>query len=182
VVILSVFQSRPGSKITSRDDGLSIVHIRLNSWWRFDHGLACASGASCPVLAGSRCLARTRTTRPGCCAATGPFLAAGGGEYRRADTHCGAGHLRNADNCARSAGKVTEFRRGPLSFPRPGDDTFALRISADSEGLSIGIDIIVIRRSGVMLLVMNAGVGSPDGATTETVARKALEKVDEALA
>jgi hypothetical protein len=79
-------------------------------------------------------------------------------------------------------GKVTEFHLSPLSFPKLGDDTFALRMSADAEGLTIGIDVIVVRRAGVMLVVLNAGVGSPDSAITETVARKALAKVDKALA
>jgi hypothetical protein len=81
-------------------------------------------------------------------------------------------------------GKVTEFRLSALSFPKLGDDTFAVRMSTDAEGLSVVIDVIVVRRSGVMMLLTNAGVGvgTPDSATTETVARKALDKVDKALA
>jgi hypothetical protein len=55
-------------------------------------------------------------------------------------------------------------------------------MSADAEGLAVGIDLVVIRRSGVVILILNAGILSPDSAITETVARKALDKVEAAMA
>jgi predicted small secreted protein len=81
-----------------------------------------------------------------------------------------------------SDGKAIELKLSPLSFPKLGDDTFALRMSGDAEGITVGFDVVVIRRSGVMILILNAGIGSPDSAITETVARKALEKVDKVMA
>ena len=78
-------------------------------------------------------------------------------------------------------GTKIRFRLSGLSFPRIGDDTFAFRMKADSNGFTMNADVVAIRRGGVLTLIVHLGLGAIDSALTEKIARKALTKIDAAL-
>ncbi|MCX9191614.1 hypothetical protein C3Y87_09340 [Carbonactinospora thermoautotrophica] len=78
-------------------------------------------------------------------------------------------------------GETVTVKLNTLSFPKIGDDTYALRVTLGSGGIAVDADVITIRRGGVLILITNAQLGSPDSQLTETVARKALAKVDAQL-
>ena len=59
------------------------------------------------------------------------------------------------------------------AFPSFGDDTVALRISADvisAHNLTVDSDVVVVRRGGTMILVTNAGIPLDTGLTRTMVA------------
>lgn len=74
-------------------------------------------------------------------------------------------------------------RMSVLSFPKLGDDTFAVRMSGDAstEGIDVpfAADVITVRKGRVVMLIANFGGGlnGVDSSVTESVATKALEKV-----
>jgi hypothetical protein len=65
-----------------------------------------------------------------------------------------------------------------LSFPKLADDTFALRVTATVSGITINIDMVLIRRGGVLITVVQTARGRIDTTTTEDVSRRALAKVN----
>ena len=75
-------------------------------------------------------------------------------------------------------GSTVTMDLGPLSFPKLGEETFALRIPADSQGLTLAGDMVVIRQDAVGILITNLALGTVDTQLTETVARTALAKLD----
>jgi hypothetical protein len=76
---------------------------------------------------------------------------------------------------------VLEIGITPEAFPSYGDDTVALRLSADmiSDGdLLIDSDIVAVRYAGtLMVLVITNNAGQPDPVLTRTMVRAACMKV-----
>jgi len=75
---------------------------------------------------------------------------------------------------ADDGGTVT-VKLGALSFPNLGEET--LRMTADSQGLTLAGDVVVIRQDTIQVVITNLGVGAVDTQLTETVARRALGKL-----
>jgi hypothetical protein len=74
-------------------------------------------------------------------------------------------------------GSTVTVKLGALSFPNLGEETYALRMTADSQGLTLAGDVIVVRQDAIQVLITNLGVGAVDTQLTETVARRALGKL-----
>lgn len=78
-------------------------------------------------------------------------------------------------------GKPETYRLSPLSFPKLGDETLAVRLSLDTSGATVAADAIYIRRGDYITIVGNlaAGFGTAevDSALTEQLARKADAKL-----
>jgi hypothetical protein len=83
-----------------------------------------------------------------------------------------------------------EYRAEPVSFPTLGDETFAFRLTINVTGTSDGIpisaqgagNVITIRRAANLEVVLHLALGllgpaNLDSAETETIARKADEKL-----
>jgi hypothetical protein len=81
-------------------------------------------------------------------------------------------------------GTTITFKLTPLSFPKLGDDTFALRLTADVALFgSASVDAIYVRYGDVFLTVVHLSIGltSVDTTLTEQVVRKAEAKLRLAL-
>lgn len=114
----------------------------------------------------------------------GPFLShsverhEGGGAKEAIDAF-----IETAQECEEwtetdpDAGETT-FRLSPLSFPKLGDQTVAVRISGDNDFVSFAGDVVVWRRGDLLSLLINVGIGGDlDSALTEEMARKADAKL-----
>lgn len=76
-------------------------------------------------------------------------------------------------------GTKTTGTMSALSFPKLGDDTYALRMTfKQEEGFSGSGDVIVIREGDAVTLLFNFGIaGSADTELTESLSRKAAERL-----
>ena len=78
-------------------------------------------------------------------------------------------------------GTVLKFRLSPVSFPRLGDQTFAMRVDVDGGSVKAQGDLVYVRRKDVIFLLANTmgglGTASVDSAMTEQLVRKADEKL-----
>jgi hypothetical protein len=79
-------------------------------------------------------------------------------------------------------GTTYQLRAAPLSFPRLGDQTFAVRLTVAGGGAAAQGDQVIIRRGDVLsvLTATTAGLGAAapfDAALLEQLARKADEKL-----
>jgi len=86
-----------------------------------------------------------------------------------------------ASGCPTFKSGIISYTLSVLAFPKLGDDTLALHMAGTAAGVPVGIDLVEVRRGGVLMLVANAGVRTVDTALTESVARAALSKVDKTL-
>lgn len=81
-------------------------------------------------------------------------------------------------------GETVEYRLSPLSFPRLGDQAYAMRMDVKTGGAVAQADIVFVRRGDVIFLLGNTvgglGVAMVDSALTEQLARKAVEKLQAA--
>lgn len=68
-----------------------------------------------------------------------------------------------------------------LSFPTLADETFAFRTTARLYGNTVHIDLVLVRRGGVIIAVSHTASGAIDTAMTEDVTRRALAKVEAVL-
>jgi len=73
-------------------------------------------------------------------------------------------------------GEITKFTLAALSFPNLGDETFALKASGTAM-FPVSLDIAVVRLGDTLIFISNGGIGSADSVVTESVTRKAVEKV-----
>ncbi|WP_189079210.1 hypothetical protein [Mangrovihabitans endophyticus] len=93
-------------------------------------------------------------------------------EYSDAVTACQKMTSTTAD------GVPYELYLTALSFPKLGDDTFALRTTATLSGITINVDLALIRRGGALIFVVQTARGAIDTATTQDVGRRALAKMN----
>jgi hypothetical protein len=69
-----------------------------------------------------------------------------------------------------------------LSFPQLADETFAFRATATVLSRTVNIDTVIVRRGGVLGFIVSKPGETIDTVQTEDVARRAVTKVDAALA
>jgi hypothetical protein len=62
-----------------------------------------------------------------------------------------------------------------LSFPKRADDTFAMRLSIESDGLTAEIDMILVCVGGALMSIAHMGLMGVDSTVTEGVARTAVQ-------
>lgn len=75
-------------------------------------------------------------------------------------------------------GTKTEFKISDMSFPDLGDDTVALKMSAEAEGFPVDVPLVVVRVDQNVILLASFGIGQGmDAKELETVARTAVTKV-----
>ncbi|WP_436528313.1 hypothetical protein [Actinoplanes sp. HUAS TT8] len=68
-----------------------------------------------------------------------------------------------------------------LSFPQLADETFAFRATATVFGKTMNFDTTVVRRGGVLVVIVQQAGATIDTGLTEDVARRAVTKIDAAL-
>ncbi|MEV6851675.1 hypothetical protein [Actinoplanes sp. NPDC051411] len=79
-------------------------------------------------------------------------------------------------------GRSFDMFMSGLSFPQVGDETFAFRATAQTVGVTVSMDQVLVRRAGVVLAISNLTTGgTADTTATEDVTRRALSKVDKVL-
>jgi hypothetical protein len=81
-----------------------------------------------------------------------------------------------------SSGDTINFRIAPLSFPRVGDQTLALRLTGQPQSgvlrnASIPVDTIIIRVGNNVAVLINGGLNAVDSSLTESLARKQASKL-----
>lgn len=75
-------------------------------------------------------------------------------------------------------GVKTEFKISDMSFPDLGDDTIALKMSAEAMGIPVDIPLVVVRVDQNVILLASVGLGEGmSSADLEKVARTAVTKV-----
>lgn len=75
-------------------------------------------------------------------------------------------------------GVKTEFKIADMSFPDLGDDTIALKMSAEAMGIPVDIPLVVVRVDQNVILLASVGLGEGmSSADLEKVARTAVTKV-----
>lgn len=78
-------------------------------------------------------------------------------------------------------GKTTEYKIAPLSFPKLGDQTYAIRMDIKGGGFVGQADLVFVRRGDTILLIGNGigglGLATVDSTLTEQMARKADENL-----
>lgn len=74
-------------------------------------------------------------------------------------------------------GEETVWQISPLSFPNPGDETFAVRINATSDGFAFEGDVIAVRVGRSFMVIQNLGLGAVDSETTIAIVDAAVAKV-----
>lgn len=76
------------------------------------------------------------------------------------------------------AGEKTSYTASALSFPKLGDATYAVRLTAASSEITAGFDVVGIAVGHNLVQVGQVGVGgSGDAKVMETVARKVIERL-----
>ncbi|MCW2746024.1 MAG: hypothetical protein JWM48_2574 [Mycobacterium sp.] len=95
--------------------------------------------------------------------------------------------LRSALNTCRSFtstdadGKKTTFTTSALSFPKLGDETFAVQITAPNPLGQLVADVVVVRLGNTVVELAYAGLGATvNGAQLEELGRKAVQKAQSA--
>lgn len=76
-----------------------------------------------------------------------------------------------------SEGTPTTYQLSPLSFPKMGDDTFAFRMSGGSGIFTFEADAVYIRVGDSIITIANVAVGSVNSDLTESIAQKAVDKL-----
>jgi hypothetical protein len=66
---------------------------------------------------------------------------------------------------------------GAMSFPRYGDQSAAFAVSLQTQGISAGEDILIVRKRNVVAGFAESDLGSPDLIQFQGFVRKALAKV-----
>jgi len=78
-------------------------------------------------------------------------------------------------------GPPLDIHLSALSFPSLADETFAFRERATLYGATINVDLILVRRGGLLIVITHRARGVIDTTMTEDVARRALAKADKTL-
>jgi hypothetical protein len=114
----------------------------------------------------------------------GPFLSEAIGKYptvaeatawmQTAKTKLPCGDWTSLDD----QGTPQVWHTTTLPFPALGDDSTAARLSADVPLLgSIQVDIVLVRVGAYSMVLGNFSLGTIDSSLTETMARKAVDKL-----
>lgn len=79
-----------------------------------------------------------------------------------------------------SSGIKTEMELAGLSFPNLGDQTLAMRMNAQSDGIAVVADLVVVATGHNIVTFTAAGLQPMPGADLEKVARTGMVKVAKA--
>lgn len=94
-----------------------------------------------------------------------------------ADAKAAVAEAKKAINSCRAfSDGSAHFKLASLSFPKLGDDTVALRLTATTSGVTLTGDLVEIRSGELVALITNLGLKADSG-LTETVAHKAVGKL-----
>jgi hypothetical protein len=74
-------------------------------------------------------------------------------------------------------GSTYDYLVAPLSVPPAGDASAAIRVSADVEGVSAQVDLVLVRVGDTLLYVADTDFGGSDPELTEQVVTRAVAKV-----
>jgi hypothetical protein len=74
-----------------------------------------------------------------------------------------------------SDGTTTNYQLAPLSFPRLGDDTFAVQVNTSGGFFPVTANLVVLRRTNLVLVVATVGTLAP-AADIEPLVRTALDR------
>jgi hypothetical protein len=74
-------------------------------------------------------------------------------------------------------GTKSTFTLVPMTFPTLGDDSYALRVTIQLAGLSVGANLVVFRAANALCVLVHSGVPSVPAAATETIGRTAVTKL-----
>jgi hypothetical protein len=81
-----------------------------------------------------------------------------------------------------TSGITIRMKMSSLSFPRFADQTVAVRVTAQATGVAVNMDLVIIRRGGLVIGIMNMRVNAnTDTKLTESTARAALDKINRVL-
>ena len=83
--------------------------------------------------------------------------------------------------CPKLSGETFDMSLTALSFPELADETFACRVTAKTYGTTVNMDMVLVRRGGVLIMLVHTAAGAVDTGATEFVARRALEKAERVL-
>jgi hypothetical protein len=84
----------------------------------------------------------------------------------------------NEDTITGDDGTPTPVELSPLSFPKIGDDTFALRMTADTGILgSYVVDAIYVRVGNKVIGILNLQLGAVDSDLTQSLTQLAVDRV-----
>lgn len=76
-------------------------------------------------------------------------------------------------------GTKTTFDLAALSFPRYGDETLAYAVSGKSDGISIALNLVIVRTGQTLALISQGGLAT-DVAALETAVKNTLTKLKNA--
>jgi hypothetical protein len=119
----------------------------------------------------------------------GPFVAESVSSFKGDRIKNGMGKFREAfESCSTFTttdkdGAKTKFKVAQMSFPKLGDDTIAIKMSAKEAtlGMSFDFSLVAVRVDQNVVLMLNFGVGRAlGGEKFEKLARLAVERIDQA--
>lgn len=112
----------------------------------------------------------------------GPFVSETLATFHKGDaarwlTEFRAKFTCTTDTISGNDGTPTTFQYAPLSFPKIGDDTYALRMTTDTGLLgSIVIDAVYVRVGDRVINILNTQFGSVDSELTQKLTQIAVER------
>jgi hypothetical protein len=101
----------------------------------------------------------------------------GMGEIREAFEKCKKFETTDKD------GAKTKFTVAPISFPKLGDDTIAVKMSGKEPtlGLTFEFNLVAVRVDQNVVIMLNMGIGRAlGGQKFEKLTRLAVERIDQA--
>ena len=119
----------------------------------------------------------------------GPFVAESVSSFKGDRIKDGMGKFREAfESCTvftttDKDGAKTKFKVAQMSFPKLGDDTIAVKMSAKEPtlGMSFDFSLVAVRVDQNVILMLNFGVGRAlGGQKFEKLARLAVERINQA--
>ena len=119
----------------------------------------------------------------------GPFVAESVSSFKGNRIKDGMGKFREAfESCTAFTttdkdGAKTKFKVAKMSFPKLGDDTIAVKMSAKEPtlGMSFDFSLVAVRVDQNVVLMLNFGVGRAlGGEKFEKLTRLAVERIDKA--
>lgn len=101
----------------------------------------------------------------------GPFMEVGISSFDKEYPEDAFGELLEAfEDCPEFTsvedGDSTTFKVSSLSFPNLGEETAAVRMAAESDGIPIGVDLVVIRAGHTVISLAHSSIGGDSGSAT----------------
>lgn len=119
----------------------------------------------------------------------GPFVGESVISFKGSRIKEGMGKIRDAFASCKNFetedkdGAKTKFRVAPMSFPKLGDDTIAVKMSGEepSFGMTFDFNLVAVRVDQNVVMMLNFGIGRAlGGQKFEKLTRLAVERIDAA--